>query len=496
MKIAWKRWQQLWQSINLILVIFCAMPLMMAGIFYLTDDSLSVCLLLVVPIVLMAWVVGWHAGAGTGVLAAMLTSPYVCQHIPLLSSPLSGQIWEYLGVCYVILGLLVGIEGARSRYRDRRLLAAEETASEDLQVASKHYETLLEEMNERQALLDRMNSELALLNTIATAVNSSLNLQQVQQAAMAHLNTILAVDQIQFYGVDAQDAFFVLQASRPEIDPSDQASSIPQSTGLFMRLMQSPRVEMITLTAANAPLRPPSIAAQTRSIMAVPLRSRGRVLGALVLGRSNESAFTEDDAKFLESVGRILGVATENAMLFQRAKEQSLSDDLTELGNRRLLQYRLSTEISRALASGTPLCLVMMDLDHFKKVNDQYGHPAGDEVLRMYGERVRREIRTADILCRYGGEEFALATINTPLEAAFAVSERICRHIAQTPFTLESGEVISLTMSAGVACLQPGISTLDELVTAADSALYDAKSAGRNRVNIYQQSAVRVPTAS
>ena len=159
-------------------------------------------------------------------------------------------------------------------------------------------------------------------------------------------------------------------------------------------------------------------------------------------------------------------------------------DGLTQLFNRSHWQSRLSEEFSRAARYSTPLSLIMFDLDHFKKVNDTYGHLGGDAVLCAVSRVVRNSIRENDIAGRYGGEEFGIILPNTPEAGAVVVAERIRASIEAAPIPFEDRE-IKATSSLGVTEYRPGVADCEELIAQADAALYRAKEGGRNRVILH-----------
>ncbi len=164
------------------------------------------------------------------------------------------------------------------------------------------------------------------------------------------------------------------------------------------------------------------------------------------------------------------------------ARQASLTDSLTGLHNRRFLHQRLEEELSRSERHGVPLACVMMDLDHFKKINDSHGHAVGDKVLCEIAAILRRHIRKSDIAVRYGGEEFVIVLFSTDAEAARIVAERVRADVEEN--VTRAGEVtVRLTISVGIAAFpEPGIKTVDDLMRRADRALYQAKGAGRNMV--------------
>jgi two-component system cell cycle response regulator len=141
----------------------------------------------------------------------------------------------------------------------------------------------------------------------------------------------------------------------------------------------------------------------------------------------------------------------------------------------------LQTLFDRAVARRRPLSLMITDLDRFKSVNDTYGHDGGDEVLREFARRLRKNVRGIDLACRFGGEEFVVVMPDTEAAIAEKVAERVRAEIAELPFII-NGENVSVTVSVGVSSLKRGADSVAELLKRADVALYEAKSGGRNRV--------------
>jgi diguanylate cyclase (GGDEF)-like protein len=164
----------------------------------------------------------------------------------------------------------------------------------------------------------------------------------------------------------------------------------------------------------------------------------------------------------------------------QRYQELSITDALTGLFNKRYLNSKLTSEVDHAHRLGQPLSIMMMDLDHFKRVNDTYGHHTGDKILKSAGHIILGFIRKTDTACRYGGEEFVLVMPGTDLENAFTVAERIRTAMAENRFQAEGKQSISVTLSMGISGLKPG-EGVDALMERADRGLYEAKRKGRNR---------------
>jgi two-component system cell cycle response regulator len=168
------------------------------------------------------------------------------------------------------------------------------------------------------------------------------------------------------------------------------------------------------------------------------------------------------------------------ALFYAEIYRLTIYDGLTRVHNRRYFEDFLDRETSRSDRHGRPLALALIDVDHFKKLNDRFGHLAGDQVLREVAARISRLVRAEQLLARYGGEEFGLVLPEVPPDRALVFCQRLCRVVAQEDFAV-GAERTAVTVSVGLAAFQPGM-TRDVLVKAADECLYEAKRSGRNRV--------------
>jgi two-component system, cell cycle response regulator len=203
-------------------------------------------------------------------------------------------------------------------------------------------------------------------------------------------------------------------------------------------------------------------------------------LASIALGPNPRGASSED-RKFVELLAAELGGPLRMAALISEARRLAATDSLTGLMNRRAFMDAMDRERSRAVRHTLPLSLLMLDVDHFKKVNDTHGHDGGDAVLRGIADVLRKIARNSDFVSRWGGEEFIVALTQTAEGGGRIAAERVRRAIAETPFLLPNGEVLHATASIGLASATAQIN-LDELVARADRALYSAKGRGRNRV--------------
>lgn len=188
-----------------------------------------------------------------------------------------------------------------------------------------------------------------------------------------------------------------------------------------------------------------------------------------------------DQLRCGNTIFKFLSEGSVDSVYHDELYKQATLDPLTRVFNRKHFNQEIENEFQRARRYGRPLSMLLMDLDHFKRVNDTYGHPAGDYVLKKTAEVVRDSLRAQDIFARYGGEEFALLLPETTNENGFALAEKLRAKIQQTVYEF-GGTKIPVTMSLGLATLKAGHAGFDDLVGDADRNLYAAKNGGRNRV--------------
>lgn len=208
------------------------------------------------------------------------------------------------------------------------------------------------------------------------------------------------------------------------------------------------------------------------------LSHEGESMGELVFRRNQR--FSDQEQSHLESLLSALLYPMRNALLYRAATRSALRDPLTDTGNRIAMDQTLQREIEMARRHLHPLSLLMLDIDHFKKINDSHGHSAGDEVLKTVAATIKAQLRNVDMVFRFGGEEFLILLSNTGRDAAAMVGERL-RQAAQAKDYWADGTLIELTVSLGCSTLLPGESA-ESLLRRADSALYVAKREGRNRL--------------
>jgi len=224
-----------------------------------------------------------------------------------------------------------------------------------------------------------------------------------------------------------------------------------------------------------------------RSFICLPLTSSKTRLGVIYFYRKDRDTFAADEIALLQTFAHLAASVLESARLYARVEAEARIDALTGLLNRHTFDRRLAAEHSRASRFGKPYALAMLDIDHFKRVNDNHGHPAGDAVLAQLGQIFVREFREVDVVARYGGEEFAVILPEISGSVAKSVVERVRSTVAATPFVLPDGREIGVTVSIGVSCYPNCAASPEAAVSTADQALYIAKQAGRNRVLLYRE---------
>jgi diguanylate cyclase (GGDEF)-like protein len=210
------------------------------------------------------------------------------------------------------------------------------------------------------------------------------------------------------------------------------------------------------------------------------LTHEGEYLGELVFRRRQR--FEETELAQLESLLACLLFPLRNALLYRTAVQSALRDPLTETGNRIAMDQALQREVDLSRRNQQPLSVLMLDIDHFKRINDQYGHGTGDEVLKAMATTLKGRLRNVDMVFRYGGEEFLILLSNTCREAAAMVGERLRLSVMEIQH-LVAGRPIELSVSLGCATLLPAES-VQSLLRRADNALYVAKRDGRNRLSM------------
>ena len=224
------------------------------------------------------------------------------------------------------------------------------------------------------------------------------------------------------------------------------------------------------------------------SYLCVPLAAQGEVVGVLTLDGAR--ALTPAERRITLAAGEQIALALANLRLQESLRTQSIRDPLTGLFNRRYLEVSLERELMRAARRSLPLAVLMLDIDHFKRFNDSYGHDAGDALLVKFADVLKRSIRNEDIACRYGGEEFTVVVLDADASAVMLRAEQIRAAVAALAFEHRGERMPHVTVSIGAAVFPRDGRTADAILRSADVALYRAKGAGRDCVVLSEESAV------
>jgi diguanylate cyclase (GGDEF)-like protein/PAS domain S-box-containing protein len=275
-----------------------------------------------------------------------------------------------------------------------------------------------------------------------------------------------------------------------ETDPRIQRFTILKGKSYVVRAIKERRPLLIhdyqtdpSYHSSSNPNRS-SNTSPVRSVIVAPLILENHAIGALSLESSSKAAFNETDLHLVISFAATATAAIRNAQLHAEVQKQAITDGLTGTYNRRGFFDLGLREVERANRFGRTLAAIMLDIDNFKDVNDQYGHAAGDQVLQRISQILVDNIRRVDILGRYGGDEFAVLLPEIDMFAATGVAERLRQVIAETAIHSGKNGPIRVTASLGVAKLSTTTTDLEALLQNADRAMYHAKSSGRNRVEI------------
>jgi len=347
------------------------------------------------------------------------------------------------------------------------------------------------DITERKVLEQAENDQRRLaeaLRDAAAALNGTLKLDEVLDRILDSIGKIAAHDAVFMVMLEGDLARIVRQrgTSLPQTGSAGaQAHYRPAELPLLEPLLATRQPCLIAdtvdePTSASGCQMIPGM----RSCLGIPLEIRGNVVGAIILASATPGRFSAASAQRLRSFASQASLAIDNARLFQQAQHLSVTDELTELNNRRHFFELAKVEYERIRRYERALSIVMIDIDRFKKLNDTYGHLVGDAVLREVARRIQETVRTIDTLARYGGEEFAVLMPETDLTEALLVAERVRRRVA-VGIAIDDGTTVSTTISVGVAQIDERCASLEAALRCADQALYAAKAAGRNRVEAY-----------
>jgi diguanylate cyclase (GGDEF)-like protein len=332
------------------------------------------------------------------------------------------------------------------------------------------------------AMLKQQTAELDALKKLSIDLTSSLDLPDVLDAVVSEALRLIA---------NARDVHIFLYKNKKltfgaALDAEGNRNkdwSKPRTHGLTYTVARDGEM-IIVEDMKNHPLYVSTPSDWQGSIIGIPLKVGSTVVGVMNLARSIVGGFSTSDLRLLSLLSDQAAVAISNASLHQIISKQAYSDTLTGLPNRRALDERLEEEVLAARKNNYSFAVIMMDLDGFKDVNDTYGHPVGDDVLRLVFSQMARGVRNTDFLARYGGDELTLILTQSDMSSSKIVAEKIVEGMKKLKFKLPDGRKLKLGISGGIALFPVNARNGPDLLRAADAALYKAKKYDRGTFQV------------
>ena len=407
----------------------------------------------------------------------------------LLPSTVAAALFGWLLASAIVGPIRRAADVARAVAGGDLTRSLEPTGGKELADLATSLNTMSAELSDRLEELSRSRDQLRQsVSRLGQTLSSSLDLNRTLAVVVeTAMDTFDAPHGALLLFTPERDALYVKVGRNL---PQGVTGPIPVDQGVAGFVARTGAALRLPADAATAPAPAQGELAGAQQIT-VPLLGRGRVLGVLSLTRDDAAqVFSADDLDAIQTFAGQASGAIENVMLHQEARRLSVTDPLTGLWNFRYLQLQAERELESSERFDRPLSLLIADLDHFKSINDQHGHPVGDEVLVEVAARLRDATRVPDVVARYGGEEFVVLLPGTDAQGAAATAERIRAAVAGVPVASAArgpdGAPLRLmvTCSVGVATYPADGRTVAALLRNADAAMYTAKRGGRNQVAV------------
>ena len=396
---------------------------------------------------------------------------------------MDNSIFLLAGVGILFAGMVLGLIVMRLRLApELRLLKGR------IEEAARHEEEVATIVQKLQAENKNLSAFLVMLPDVARRLNSHLEKRNIAPLLASVLQHIFEPAQILVFLMNREEKQLYLAFKKGISDNVPLGLRVSSTEGL-LGWVASHQVTMDRDDFHQTGLRRGALERSVEDAMAIdliaPMTYEAECLGVISVG--GISRRPSDHKRMIKMVADLGSLALYNRMLYTSFQETANSDALTKMSTKRYLLMRLGEDIHKAEQSNQPLSVFIFDIDHFKHYNDAHGHLQGDDLLRILGRLVRQEVREDDTAARYGGEEFVIILPNTKKETALSIAEKIRKTIEAYPFLHgESQPLGRITVSGGVATLGSDGRTTNELLRAADQALYLAKEQGRNRIIAYR----------
>ena len=338
--------------------------------------------------------------------------------------------------------------------------------------------------------VSRNAEEMSIFYQVSLALSSSLNLYQMIKGIYEQCNRIADIGIFYLALYEKQTGIIKFHTISSKVDRiRTRSRNINEKIGITGYVIQTQK--KVYVQDVLDPVNEKIVKLFThlykdngRSYLGVPMKLRGQVIGVLSIQSLKMDAYDSDQIRLIETIATQASAALENARLFERTEKLAITDGLTGLFNHRNFLEMAEKEITRAVRYQKPLSLLMIDIDHFKQINDQFGHLVGDQMLQLIARNCAKILRNVDIISRYGGEEFSVLLPETDLKDGLAAAERLREAIASSQVVSREG-VVNVTGSVGVVTLGMCPPEIKQLIDCADKALYEAKKAGRNLVKSF-----------
>ncbi len=426
-------------------------------------------------IILLAWL---YFGMTASLICLTIASIFMSLAVAVSRDPFLN--WHLAVFCLVML---------ISYYNDRKNSVVQALQVAELEEIEKDVNTLSNEYQQHQLqtkALKKSFSKFSILKEVTESLSSSLSLAEVANLIVKNsFNIIGKADTCMLFLVDEKRHKLILAS----IHKSSEFKGLKvEEADLFDgRVLRKKQPLIIQDIRKDYRFDYETIKKQTRefrSLICTPLISKDRSIGVIRLDAIKPEVFISEDLRILNIIADLGAVAVGNAKLFERTEELAITDGLTNCYVQRYMRQLAREEIKNTASSENKMSFLMIDIDYFKKYNDDYGHIAGDIVLKGAARMFMRLAGPKAIVSRYGGEEFAIVLPGTDKKEAVRIAEEIRRKVGERAFYLRRQKT-KITICVGVAAFARDTRDLDQLIDDADKALYEAKKSGRNKVCVF-----------